>query len=496
MAKKKFYGSLARRIILVGLILVVAPLVVITLVEGDREERAQQEILTFMDRAAQEVLANWVHREEAFLLGKEPEFSSRFALDASYKCTSSTLPEMVGRSDLFPKSVFEMEPALFFMPNPITGRDEVFLLAKDGQGYQGLSLQKSSFFSLFPRFDGAALSIVSKEPLKLSVTSDGDLPLKGTRFLRQILVFLAIGGLGSIWLIRRIGRPMRQLVEVMEATEGEDYSKRFKKDRFGFELNDLGKRFNHTLEAMLHNLDAAKELAIGRELQKELLPSDLPQFPGIEIAGGFIPAKEVGGDVYDLFEIDADRLLVLMGDGSDKGISACLLSLAVRSMLRSFAKSGQSLERMVESVNNLLAEDTADSGNFVTAWIGLYDGNEQKLSFSSAGHLPGILVSPDGKVDELQTKGVALGAIQISGVEVDRIPFEKGAMLFLYTDGLTEAHNEKGELFGKSRLVDFFRKHHTEAPHAIISFLTEEVRLFSNQALQHDDFTMLVVKAN
>ncbi|NGX60252.1 MAG: Phosphoserine phosphatase RsbU [Chlamydiae bacterium] len=347
--------------------------------------------------------------------------------------------------------------------------------------------------------------------VQVSLTSEQIEDYVGGHFFFHILILLGliilIGGAGAIWLIFRIAKPFRQLCCVMQAVHDEDYSQKYVEDRLGFEINDLGKNFNQMLAALLRNIEAAqkekisrellsKELEIGRNVQNRLLPEKTPEFSGLSMGKGFIPAKEVAGDFYDLFVRGENELLLVLADGSDKGVSACLYSLMVRSMLRSYAMAGESLENIVFHTNNLFARDTGDTGNFVTAFVGIYHANTHKLLYTSAGHLPAIFFDVDGNHQELTTEGIALGATEMDQIEVKSIQLSPGSFLFLYSDGITEAQNEKGELFGKSRLIEFLISHRLLTPQVLVDRLMNEVNQFAGETAQHDDLTAVCLKVH
>lgn len=323
-------------------------------------------------------------------------------------------------------------------------------------------------------------------------------------FLLFMLLIVFFGAV-AIWMIFRISKPFQQLFVVMQEVRRGNHERKYVSDPYGFEINDLGMHFNQMLADLLENQKiaenervakelVAKELEIGRVLQDELLPKEIPEFSGIDFGRGFIPAKELSGDFYDLLPLKGEELFMSIGDGSDKGISACLYSLVARSMLRSHAISKESLQDIVIHTNDLFCKDTKDSGNFVTAWLGIYNSETHQLEYSSAGHLPGIILHPDGKPQELTTSGIALGVNLIQTAEIQRTRVAPGSLLVLYSDGITEAHNEKGELFGKSRLIEFLQQKSNLSPQALIDLLLKEVKEFAKETAQHDDLTAVCLK--
>lgn len=344
--------------------------------------------------------------------------------------------------------------------------------------------------------------------LFVSISSDQIQQYGNRGFFAHLLtligILVLIGGAGAFWLILLISRPLQQLYTVMDNVRTGNYNKKYIPDRFGFEINILGENFNQMLKELLQNMQKAEnervereilsqELRIGRSVQKGLLPKEIPEFSSLSLGVGFSPAKDVAGDFYDLFARDDKELLIAIADASDKGVSACFYSLVVRSMLRSHAIAGESLQDIIMKTNELFCKDTALTGNFVTAWVALYETETNTMHYHSAGHMPAIVVLPDGSIEEHSTPGIALGVDANSKIEVRSLHLPKGSLLFLYSDGVTEAHNEKGELFGKSRLLDFLRSHHQLDPQKLIDALIEQVHQFAGELSQHDDLTAVSI---
>jgi len=318
------------------------------------------------------------------------------------------------------------------------------------------------------------------------------------------LIIFILFGVAAIWISRRMAKPLKALSHVMARVREGDLTSRFQKDRMGFEINALGSQFNQMLDAFAHHMESAKkeraakelfesELEIGYQIQKSLLPPQVPLFEGLDIAAGFLSAKEVAGDFYDLYEQDG-KLFIAIADAAGKGVSACLYSLCVRSFLRSFTAASLDLAEIVKKTNQLFCLDTKDSGVFVTAWVGIYDPLTSMLQYSSCGHCPPLLKKEDQTLLELKTSGTALGVIDFHTVETATVPFREGDTLLLYTDGVREAHNSSGKLFGKARLLELFRASKAPRAQSLLDTLMKEVAHFATGAPQHDDLTLLVIR--
>jgi serine phosphatase RsbU (regulator of sigma subunit) len=320
-----------------------------------------------------------------------------------------------------------------------------------------------------------------------------------------LVLFVGVIGGGAVYLLtRRIARPLRDLCKTMERVSVGASHARYKPDRMGFEINELGLQFNETLDGLLyHSQEAAKErlrreklaeeLRIGHEIQSNLLPSKLTCLPGIDLATAYHASKEVNGDFYDFFQLENGKLLLTVCDTAGKGISACLFSLGLRSIIRSMASVTSDVADLIRRVNDLYLVDAHESAMFSTLWLGMYDPTEKTLRYCSQGHPPALLRRGQN-IEELQTLGIALGAQQIDVVETKEILLEAGDLLLLYTDGVIEAHNLDDQLFGKQRLVEFVLRKKSGTSQQIAKQLVEEIHLFSQGKVQHDDITLLVMR--
>ncbi len=273
----------------------------------------------------------------------------------------------------------------------------------------------------------------------------------------------------------------------------------------GFEINVIGEIFNETVDSLNENMEAVqkvrieretyeKELLIGEEVQRSILPKKLPNFPGVEMAARFIAAKEVGGDFYDF--LVGDLLMLSIADTSGKGISACLYSLSVRSMLRSYGKIHQELDVILKETNNLFCLDTGDTGVFVTAFVGYFDPKTKVFNYSNCGHFPALQLKKNGELHKLSTKGMALGVVPFDHVATDKAQLETGDLLILFTDGIVEAHNDKMELFGERRLIESLQMKKDWEPQKIVDEIIKEVALFAEGSPQFDDLSLIVIRVS
>ncbi|MES2345520.1 MAG: SpoIIE family protein phosphatase [Chlamydiota bacterium] len=324
-----------------------------------------------------------------------------------------------------------------------------------------------------------------------------------------LLIFFAIFLLGFVMtylITRRMARPLGSLCLEMSKVGSGDLKARYKYDPFGLEINTLGESFNQMIDSLILQIEISKnervakealetELKIGKKIQKSLLPTRLVEFPGVDIGAGFQAAQEVAGDFYDLFVIN-NKLMVAVGDASGKGISACLYSLGVRSLLRSFnlCYSNQ-LSKALDATNAIFCKDTEDTQHFVTAWVGIFDPATLQLEYGSAGHPPALLKRKNGEVIELATPGIAFGAVEEHSIETKHIQLVSGDLLLLYSDGITEAQDVNDQFYGAPRLERFLQAQNMrDSASALAQNLLQDVEQFSINTAQYDDVTFLFIR--
>lgn len=238
---------------------------------------------------------------------------------------------------------------------------------------------------------------------------------------------------------------------------------------------------------------AAQELEIAKQVQARLFPQSAPSLGSLDYAGICIQAREVGGDYYDFLDLGQDRLGLVIGDISGKGIAAALLMANLQANLRS--QSAIALDhpqRMLRSVNRLFCENTSDNA-YATLVFALYDQTARRLRYANCGHHPALLLRVDGTLDRLESTCTVLGQFREWECSIEERCLTPGDTLVLYTDGVTESFNDAGEEFGEQRLTDTVRRHRGLPPHALLEAIVEEVRSFSPRE-QHDDITLIVAR--
>lgn len=240
-----------------------------------------------------------------------------------------------------------------------------------------------------------------------------------------------------------------------------------------------------------------QELNIATVIQSSLLPKTFPAFPDrkeFDIYAKMLPAKEVGGDLYDFFLIDKYRLGVVIGDVSGKGIASALLMAVCKTLLKATASKGVPVDNVLSEVNKMLV-DESPSNMFVTVFYGVLDVRNGNFEYCNAGHNAPLLITGDGSVNQLNdVGGLLLGAVKDIEYESKVIILKPGDSLLFYTDGVTESFNPSEIEFGSERLVDFLRNKNKLNPLEIIERLTAEVKNYSENVEQSDDITCLALK--
>ena len=238
---------------------------------------------------------------------------------------------------------------------------------------------------------------------------------------------------------------------------------------------------------------AAQELEIGQQVQSRLFPQTLPRLRTLEYAGICHQARQVGGDYYDFLDLGGERLGLVVGDISGKGIAAALLMANLQANLRSqSAIALDQPQRFLCSVNQLFCQNTS-GGSFATLFFAEYDDTARRLRYINCGHLSALLLRADDSLDRLSSTATILGAFKEWECEVEESQLFPGDTLALYTDGITEAFSPHREEFGEERLVEALRRHRALPPCELLSSVVDEVRRFSPHE-QHDDITLIVAK--
>jgi len=234
-----------------------------------------------------------------------------------------------------------------------------------------------------------------------------------------------------------------------------------------------------------------EELKRAREIQQMLLPSTLPQLAGAQIAGAWQPAREVGGDYFDVIQLDDKRIGICVGDVAGKGITAALLMANLQASFRAFATADASPQLVCAKLNRFLCANTAP-GKFVTFFYAVLDADARTLTYENAGHSPGLLLRSDGTTQSLRGGGAVLGALPDWSYQDHAAKLQPGDKLLLSTDGITEAENAQLEEFGEERLLEIARAQDGSALD-IQRAIMQQVTAYCGGKFR-DDATLLVLR--
>ena len=245
----------------------------------------------------------------------------------------------------------------------------------------------------------------------------------------------------------------------------------------------------------IESLRATRYEPTARQVQTRLLRTAPPRLRGIEVRAACLPALEVGGDFYDLFQIDPSRLGMLLGDISGKGVSAAILMASLQAALRShYASRSGGLRAVLQSVNRLFF-DWTDTHHFATLFIAEYDERSRLLSYVNCGHLPPMLLRADGGLERLAATATVVGILPDWNCEVAQTRLDPGDTLLIFSDGVTESTGADGAEFGEERLADALRASSRLHPDRVLSSLIRAHRRFCG-GRPADDTTIVVARVN
>lgn len=237
-----------------------------------------------------------------------------------------------------------------------------------------------------------------------------------------------------------------------------------------------------------------QELELARNIQQGLIPKELPETKLLDIASFFNPADEVGGDYFDYFNLGKEQIAVVMADVSGHGASAALVMTMLKGIVHALTHEIESPDRVLADINVILNE-IAPKDKFVTMVFLVFDLEKKQLRYSNAGHNPLLYYNPElNSCQLLELKGPALGLSNLSVYQEKTLELNPGELILIYTDGVTEAFNEKGEMFEEARLIETVQEVTKERAENIIDHVKGKLHQFKNGASQNDDVAMIAVK--
>jgi serine phosphatase RsbU (regulator of sigma subunit) len=272
-------------------------------------------------------------------------------------------------------------------------------------------------------------------------------------------------------------------------------------------FNDMAEDLKQHQERLLARERLLADLAVARQIQQRLLPVGTPEVSGLDIAGASHPSQEVGGDLFTFAPSADGRLAVALGDVSGKSVPAALLMSNVAASLRMESRLGSAVHESLARINEVLGEQV-EPGRFVTLFYGVVDARALSLRYASAGHLPPLLVTAEGKARWLDESGLPLAVMPASTYQEVEEPFGRGDVLVVYSDGVTEAEAPDGDgggpqdegdvydpdQFGSERLMSAVLDLRTARAAEIERGIMEKVREFEGGRPSSDDLTLVVIK--
>ncbi len=310
---------------------------------------------------------------------------------------------------------------------------------------------------------------------------------------------IAIGVVFAFGASRYVTRPVRAIVEDVEAIAGGELDRRIRPIP-GREFQALVGSINRMVstirqygEELTHG---RAERAIAAEIQAAFLPRALPPVPGFDCAAVNRPAREVGGDLHDLVSLSAGRIALVCADVSGKGMPAALFMALIRTVLRSAAPRYASPAKVMRTANEACCEDAGERGTFVTTFYGVLRPGPRTLRYVNAGHNPPLLLrAATGLFETLDPTGPALGLLcEVAFTEAE-VTFAPGDLLVLYTDGVVEAIDSTDTEFGEDRFRATIRRLEDAPAEAVVAGILADVAAHAGDTPQFDDITLVVLRA-
>lgn len=320
-------------------------------------------------------------------------------------------------------------------------------------------------------------------------------------FLADVLIFTVIYVLVSILVQQIVVHNLNLVNESLQKITGGDLHEKVNV-YYSSEFTSLSDDINQTVSVLKGYINAAEkrmeqELLLARNIQESALPTNFNfRHDGFEIYADMKPARQVGGDFYDFFFVESDKLALVIADVSGKGIPAAMFMMRSKTAIRSLGETGSMPAEIFEKVNEKLCEGN-DANMFVTAWIGIIDLGTGVMRCVNAGHEYPVIKRYGSCYELYKDKhGLVLGAMQDMTYSEYEIELKSGDVLYVYTDGIPEAVNVNQEQYGTDRLLDAMNAYEGESMKDLLSAVSDNLNEFVGEADQFDDVTMLGFKYN
>ncbi|SHK93036.1 sigma-B regulation protein RsbU (phosphoserine phosphatase) [Desulfatibacillum alkenivorans DSM 16219] len=308
---------------------------------------------------------------------------------------------------------------------------------------------------------------------------------------------LLLGVIGAMIISRIFTKHIYQMIDAVKRLARGDFSV-----HMDFEISDergeLITAFNEMVPRLRENVRLKKALELAHEVQQNLLPVDAPLVTGLDIAGAIVYSDETGGDYYDYLEFDETndhKITVVVGDVSGHGIPSALLMTTARALFRQRSSMRGSITSIVSDVNKLLTRDVGLSGRFMTLFYMDLDTQKKQVKWLRAGHDPALVLdSNTGEFTELDGEGIFLGGIEDYEYKEYEREIHPGQIIAVGTDGVWEARNQQGDMFGKEAFKQIIADNAHEPAQVIMDKVFEAVGAFRLPVNQEDDITLVIIK--
>ena len=346
------------------------------------------------------------------------------------------------------------------------------------------------------RQDNSGLTFGIARPMGASLR---EIRRASVRTLSLGLLVVGLAIIGIIPISHRMTRHLTSLSDGVRQLAGGDFRARVpvrSKDEFGSlaaAFNQMAADLERHQTLLVEQERLRRELELSRLIQTEMLPRAGLRLGAVEIKGISIPAREVGGDFFNYFALPDGRLALLVGDVSGKGVSAALLMANVQATLRARLPLETNLATLASGLDRDI-DATTPRGVFLTLFMGILEGSGRTLRYVNAGHNPQFVVRTTGEIVALSSTGLPIALFPEHGYREASVELEPGDLLFFYTDGLVEAENDAGDMFGAERLQSILRSAGAQGVDGILHHVDETVRAFRGRTEPLDDATLMALR--
>jgi serine phosphatase RsbU (regulator of sigma subunit)/anti-sigma regulatory factor (Ser/Thr protein kinase)/transposase len=380
--------------------------------------------------------------------------------------------------------------------------DQTHLVQEYEDSEYGTSLHYSVPIIISDMLIGKAFLVIQKERMEQAVNSR----VNRMRIVLFMLLFWFVGIVGITFLGNMFVTPVKKITEELNRVGKEGVTGGFHFAGYG-EFADISTAFNRMMkelksseERLTDQARLKKEMQLAQSIQQTLLPKEVPQTEGFEISAKYDAAMEVGGDYYDYFYVDDNSIGITVGDVSGKGIGGAFMMSIVRTALRLEAREQKDAGEVLVRLNSTLHGEFK-KGMYITLFYIILDSRRRSINYASAGHTPMILYRAEkDQIYSLNPRGYPVG-LNIGDVKLfkksmenERVSLNKGDLLLVYTDGITEAMNSRREEYGEARLLDAIKRYSKLTTEECADAIMDDIRNYTGGTPQSDDITFIVIR--